>query len=127
MSKTTDLRKVITTELNKAQGSTYYRRAPDNASFPYKVFTLQNVSLGDLSRDDFSLVVDVWDRAADPKTAERIADRIEAILNAVNLPQNTIFPTFFRDSRLVIDDDDKDIQRIQLSFLIQMYEGGTAT
>lgn len=121
MGKTADLRKLITTQLNTLTGATYYRRAPVDAVNPYKTFDLSRVELGDISRDDFELQVDIWDHAADPKAVDAIADALEALFNANNLPQSTILPTFFRSARYPIDESDKDIQHLQLTFLVELY------
>ena len=120
-SKTLDLRRLIAEKLGTVTGGTYYRTAPNNAPYPYKVFSLDRVNLADLARDDIDLTVDVWDRGLDPKRVEQIADEIEELFNAANLPQESILPTIFRDSRYPIMDDDKQLQRIQLHFLVQNY------
>ena len=121
-TKTTALRNTITAQLRTVQGAVYYQNAADDAIWPYKVFDLRTVNLGDSTRDDLTLTVDVWDFAKDPKRAEAIADNIEALFNVANLPQETILPTFFRESRNTIDDPEKQIKHIQLTFLIQNYE-----
>ncbi len=120
MSKTADLRQLITAQMNTVDGETYFRRAADDAVFPYKVFDL-NVNLSDLARDDYELIVDIWDKAENTKTIDVIADDIEDLLNAANLPQATILPTFFRESRLYVEDPDRDIKHAQLRFSVQNY------
>lgn len=120
--KTAKLRKIITTQLKTVSGGTYYHRAPEKAAtFPYKTFDLVNVDLGDLSRDDYELQVDIWDRATDPKTVDEIADAIEELLQGANLPQASIYPTFYRAMRYYIEDPDRDIQHVQLTFTAQLY------
>lgn len=122
MSKTAALRKLIVSQLNTVSGGTYYLHAPDDAQYPYKTFELSRVALGDLARDDIDLCVDVWDRTSDPKRADEIADRIEELFNAANLPQEEILPTFFRDSRYPVADEDKTLQHVQLHFSVQNYK-----
>lgn len=121
MSKTADLRKLIKTQLNTTDGKTYYLTAPDDAGYPYKTFELSRFDLGDLVRDDIDLCVDVWDKHTDTKHIDAIADQIEELFNAVNLPQETILPTIFRESRYPIADDDKNIKHIQMHFTVQNY------
>lgn len=121
MSKTKTLRKLITNQLQTVPGGTYHRLAPDDAAFPYKVFTLDNSAFMD-ARDDIYLDVDIWDKSLDPKGAEDIADQVEALFNDVNLPAPPIYPTFFREARYPLDDPDKTLQHIQLRFLVQLYE-----
>ena len=120
MSKTATLRKLITTKLQTVQGGTYHRKAPNDADFPYKTFTLNSVSFVDV-RDDFDLCVDIWHRG-DWKVVEEIADQIEKLFQNENLPQSTILPTFFRENRYNLEDPDKTLQHIQLRFLVQLYE-----
>ena len=121
MSKTANLRQLIVAQLNTTTGATYYRNAPDNAAYPYKTFELSRANLGDLARDDIDLCVDIWDHAADSKAVDLIADAIDELFNATNLPQDNILPTFVRDSRYTVTEDDKTIQHIQMHFTVQNY------
>ena len=121
MNKTKLLRKLLKEQLQTVQGETHHRIAPNDASYPYKTFTMTDVSFTD-ARDDLELEVDIWDRSIDPKTAEDIADQIEALFNDVNLPTPPIYPTFFRDARYTLDDPDKNLQHIRLRFLVQLYK-----
>ena len=122
MSKTAALRKLIVSKLNTVPGGSYYLHADDRASYPYKTFELSRISLGDLARDDIDLCVDIWDIAADSKQVDEIADQIEVLFNATNIAQETILPTFFRESRYPVVDEDKTIQHIQMHFTVQNYE-----
>lgn len=121
MSKTLDLRELITAQLRTVSGGTYHQTAPHDAAYPYKVYTFERIGLTDLTRDDLDLCIDVWDRGADSKAADEIADRIEDLFNAANLPQTTILPTFFRDSRYPVEDEDKLLKHIRLHFTVQNY------
>lgn len=121
MNKTKNLRKLVFGQLQTVQGGTYHRAAPKDAPFPYKVFSLSSVSFTD-ARDDLTLDVDIWDRSLDPKTAEDMADEIEALFDGANLPAPPLFPTFFRDARFFLDDPDRNLQHLQLRFLVQLYE-----
>lgn len=123
MRKTQRLRKLVNEQLQTAQGGTYHRKAPPNALYPYKTFQLESATFTD-ARDDIYLEVDVWDRntAEDPKTAEGIADQVERLFSGVNLPAPPIYPTFFRENRYHLEDPDKNLQHIQLRFLVQLYE-----
>lgn len=122
MSKTAALRKLIREKLQTVPGESYHRTAPKDAAFPYKTFSLSSVVLPDSLRDDIELEVDIWDRAKDWKVVEEIADQVEALFNDANLPQPPIYPTFFRENRYSLDDPDKNLQHIQLRFLVQLYE-----
>lgn len=122
MSKTTALRGLIREQLQTVPGTTYHRRATANAVYPYKTYNLEGVTFLDSTRDDYDLVVDVWDRSADTKMVEEIADKIEKLFNVANVPSPPIYATFFRDVRNFIDDPDKNLQHIQLHFSVQLNE-----
>ena len=121
MSKTKLLRKLVMEQLQTVQGETHHRIASSTTTYPYKTFTMTDVSFTD-ARDDLELEVDIWDRSIDPKMAEDIADQIEALFNDVDLPAPPIYTTFFRDARYTLDDPDKNLQHIRLRFLVQLYK-----
>lgn len=121
MSKTSDLRKLITTQLRTVEGGVYHRHAPKDAVYPYKTFSLTSASFVE-SRDDQEVEIDIWDRSKDAKRAEEIADLIESMFACANLPAPPIYPTFFRENRRALDDPDKELQHIQLRFLVQLYK-----
>lgn len=121
MNKTKALRKLVNEQLQTVPGETYHRRASADAVFPYKVFNLTSAAFTD-ARDDQELEVDIWDRSLDPKPAEDIADQVEALFASANIPAPPIYPTFFRENRYTLDDPDKNLQHIQLRFLVQLYK-----
>ena len=122
MSKTAALREVVAARLNTVPGKTYHKHAASSAAYPHKVYTLETVAFTDSARDDFDLLVDIWDRAPDQKRIEELADQVERLFNDANLPAPPIYPTFFRDTRHNVDDPDKELQHIQLHFMVQLYE-----
>lgn len=122
MSKTRYLRGLVANQLRSVQGEVHHRQATASAKYPYKTYDLKSINFPDSTRSDYDLTVDIWDRSSDTKTAEEIADQIELLFNAANIPSHPIYPTFFRDSRNAIDDPDKELQHIQLRFIVQLYE-----
>lgn len=123
MNKTNSLRKIIQSKINPIIKS-YYRVADPKADFPRAVYDFENIDLGDLNRDDLILIVDLWDEGNDTSKIEDIADQIEEMFNAANLPDENVLPTFYRISRKPIDDEDKTLMRRQLKFQIQNYYVG---
>jgi hypothetical protein len=122
MSKTAALRKLTRAQLQTVQGETWYKRSTATVKYPYKTFLLENINSPDSTRDDYDLVIDIWDRSPDPKTVEELADQVERMFNAATIPQPPIYPTFFRDGRNYVEDPDKELQHIQLHFIVQLYE-----
>lgn len=121
MGKTKAVRCFVAEYLDKTDGETYHRRASPDAFYPYKVYELKRVNLDDTAMDVYDLEVNIWDRNINPSRAEALADDVEEMFRYENLPQETILPTIWRESRQWIEDDDKQIQRIQLHFTIQLY------
>lgn len=120
--KTNDLRKLIQGLLMTVCANTSYENARDDNMYPHIVWDMQKVDLNDLSRDDYILDVDIWDKGYSAEAIENMADQIEAMFNVANLPQNTILPTFFRSGRVNVSDPDKNIKHGLLTFNIQNYE-----
>lgn len=121
VSKTIEIRKVITSLLKEVEQNTFYENASDTTPFPYVVFNIDSVDFGNTGRDDLILTVDVWDRNKDSTTVEILADKIEEALNFRNNPTSTVLPTFYKESRRKLTDEDKEIRRRQLTFTIQNY------
>ena len=120
MTKTNALRKIIYKKINSII-PTFYRVADDGVSYPYAVYDFESIDLGDINRDDLILLVDLWGKGKDTSQIEAIADEIEAMFNAANMPDDEVLPTFYRISRKPIDDEDKTIIHRQLKFQIQNY------
>ena len=120
MSKTNALREVIQSKISSIVKS-FYRIADEKESYPYAVYDFENIDLGDIHRDDLILIIDLWGKGKDTSQIEEMADQIEALFNAANLPDEEILPTFYRISRKPIDDPDKTLMRRQLKFQIQNY------
>lgn len=123
MSKTIALRKIIKSNIDSVVKS-YYRKADAKALYPHAVYDFENIDLGDINRDDLILIIDIWGKGNDTSQIEEMADRIEKIFNAANLPGEEVLPTFYRVSRKPIDDEDKTLIRRQLKFQIQNYDIG---
>lgn len=122
MNKTTALRGLISEQLRTVPGGTHHKSAAPDAAYPYKTYVLESINFPDSTRDDYNLVIDIWDRSPDQKVVEDIADQIERLFNVTNIPRPPIYSTFFRDGRNNLDDPDKDLQHIQLHFIVQLYE-----
>lgn len=122
--RTNSLKKLIQQRL-KTVGSlrgVYYKRADEDAMYPHAVFSLVYINSGDVSRSDYELEIDLWDKSGRSYDIEEIADEIEDLLGAENLPQDDILPTFYKENRKTVEDDDKKIDHRQLTFTVQLYE-----
>ena len=123
MSKTNALREIIQTNISSIIKS-FYRVADEKEKYPYAVYDFETIDLGDIARDDLILIIDLWGKGTDTSEIEEVADQIEAMFNAANLPNEDVLPTFYRINRKPIDDPDKTLIRRQLKFQIQNYDIG---
>jgi len=120
---TNSLRKLVKTQLSTVNGldGVYYGEAVKNALYPHAVFTFKSINTGDMNRSDYNLVIDLWDKGS-AYNVEDLADLISDKFKYKNLPQTDILPTFFTENRNTVEDDDKTIKHIQLSFVVQTYK-----
>ena len=120
--RTNDLIELIKTKLSTVASDVYYEVADEDALYPHVVFSFQQINLGDLSRQDYELDVDVWDKGEETETVENLCDSIEHLLHGANLPQKNILPTFYLIDRRILFDEDKEIRHRVVRFQIQNYE-----
>jgi hypothetical protein len=120
--RTNDIKKLVQTKLKTLTTNVYHELADKDAVYPHIVFTFRRIDLQDLSRQDYILEVDVWDKEKDTTRVDNLADSVENLLQAQNLPQEHILPTFYLIDRRNILDEDKNIKHRQIQFQIQNYE-----
>lgn len=120
-TKTNDLKKLIQTKLKTLTTNVFYEIATDDAMYPHVVLTFNSIDLGDLSRQDYMLNIDVWDKSKSTVAVDELCDKIEALLQGENLPQTRILPTFYLVDRRNIPDEDKQIRHRVIRFQIQNY------
>lgn len=114
---------MIQSQLETVPGGTYHADAvPADAELPYKTYQLSRQNLADIARRaDIDLCIDVWDIGPDRKRVDEIADAVEGLFCGVNLPQSTILPTIYGDSRYPVAEKDTNIKHEQLHFAVQQY------
>lgn len=120
-TKTNDLKKLIQTKLKTLSTNVYYEIADDTAMYPHIVFSFRTINLEDLSRQDYILDVDVWDKGRSTTAIDALCDNIEKLLHSENLPQIYILPTFYLIDRKSILDEDKNIKHRLIRFQVQNY------
>ena len=124
--RTNDLKRLVQNKLKTVTAKVYHELADDNAVYPHIVFNFRRIDLGDLSRQDYILEVDVWDKLSgtnkSTQTIDNLADSVEKLLQAENLPQDYILPTFYLIDRQNVLDEDKQIRHRKIQFQVQNYE-----
>lgn len=113
------LLELILNTLKQIHPRVYRKQAPDDAKYPYVVFNIQDGTK--THRDDFILIVDIWDKNKGAMEVENLTDSIDELLDGANLPNDFVLPTFWRTQRLNVEDPNKKIERRQLRFNIQTY------
>ena len=121
ITRTNDLKKLIQTKLKTLTTKVFFEQATDDALYPHVVFNFRTIDLGDLSREDYILEIDVWDKGNSTTQVDELSDKIEDLLQAKNLPQTHILPTIYKIDRKAILDQDKSIKHRLIRFQIQNY------
>ena len=119
--RTNELKELIQTKLKTVTTNVYFNQARDTAMYPHIVFYLKEIDLNDLSRQDYTLEVHVWTKGSSTTGIDDLADSVEDLLQAKNLPQDHILPTFYKRDRHEIEDPDKTIQHRRIRFQVQNY------
>lgn len=107
-------------ELKKLTGA-YCEEAPENAVYPYKVFSARRVSeVG--ARQVYVLEVNVWDQDHYYTRAEAMMDGLEKDLHKHSFMAEGFLLRIFKGKRQNIPDPDKTIKRVQEQFEMHVYE-----
>lgn len=122
VKRTNELKELVQTKLKTLTTKVYFELADEKAMYPHVVFSFGELNLGDLSREDYTLDVDVWDKGKSTTAIDDLCDSIEDLLHQQNLPQTNILPTFYKIDRKTIPDTDKMIRHRLIRFQIQNYE-----
>lgn len=113
------LLELILQTLKSKHDRVYHEVAPDITEYPYIVF---NVSDGFKShRDDLTLIIDIWDRNSSSFEIEDLTDTIDSLLDEANIYNEFVLTTFYRQTRMKVEDPDIKLKRRQLRFNIQTY------
>lgn len=113
-----DLAKAIRTKLLDHHPRVYLTNAPDDATFPYVVFHFPTgFSQGEMMI--YNLDVDVWGKDPDTTEIDGIAHDIWLGLNRMRYLDDTGQFTVYWMNRLMLDDDEPQIQRRKLIFQVR--------
>ena len=124
MSKTNDLRQLIYTQLNTISGikAVYSDVADNEAIYPHIVFTINSIDLGDSTKCDYIVDIDVWDKGTSTTIVIDLADAVECLFQDKLEPQETILPVFYLVSNKKILDEDKTIQHRLVQVQVKLNE-----
>lgn len=117
-----NLLKYLYTVLSQAQKPVYFEQAPQGASYPYIVYKLPNTVNVQADRQDYSLVIDIWDNKSDTTALETLTSDVDKLLYRLRVTDENQFLMFERENRLMIPDESADIKRRQLQYTVKQYE-----
>lgn len=117
-----NLIKYLYTLLSQAQKPVYFEQAPSGASYPYIVFKVPDSVNVESDRQDYSLIIDVWDNQADTTALENLTSDVDKLLHKLRVTDENQFLMFERENRLMIPDEDTAIKRRQLQYTVKQYE-----
>ena len=120
--RTNDLKLLVQSKLKTVAANVYHEIANEKALYPHIVFSFRRLDLNDLSRQDYILEVDIWDKGDSSQRVDDLADTVENLLQAENLPQTNVLPTFYLIDRNNLPDENKEIKHQRIQFQIQNYE-----
>lgn len=99
----------------------YFGSAPVSATFPYIVFSIEEV----LHEDNMALLemeVDVVDYGENTEPAETISDQILAGLDHRYIMTDTFQAAVYRERRQPLYENDKKVIKRRLTFQIRLHE-----
>lgn len=101
--------------------TSYYNEAPEDAAYPYSVFSLRRIGTED-ERQRYILEINVWDRNQYYSRADEMMDKMEEKLDGcLSLSDDTLFYCY-KGEREPVTDKDKSIKRIREQFELYCYE-----
>lgn len=119
-----EFRKLMQAKLASLHPRVYYQVAPEAATFPYLIYDMPtNNNLGEWG-SVITVDVDGWDIPADGDTTalEALIDTVRVGLNKATLVNNSIGAVVYFDDRMSVQDEDKRIKRIKLTFVAKLFE-----
>lgn len=124
MIKMIELRKSLSSFLKGKHPRVYYEEAPENAVYPYVVYSLSNSINTTTSYEQFVLDVDGWDTPVkgDTTVIETLMDSVDTGINEKTFIINDVYAvTIYRENRLVVRDEDKLIKRRKYVYQVRMH------
>ncbi|TWE06403.1 hypothetical protein FB550_102425 [Neobacillus bataviensis] len=115
------IRQAIKSQLTSIHPRVYFLKSPDNAQFPYLVYTIQITDLSD-NLKMVTLDVDGWDNKEDTTELEDLMVSVKNGLNRQVILNDNLFMSMYLDRQLVVPDDNPELSRRTNIFLGRLYE-----
>lgn len=115
------LRKELRDIMLTACDNVYYEIAPDDKSYPYIVFEIQDL-YHENGKTLQELEVNVIDYGTSTSQKEAICDRLQALFHKANLMTAFYNASLYRGLRQPVEEDDRLVRRSRLTFEIHYHE-----
>lgn len=120
VDKNLKLRTAIADKLKNILPDVYYSHAPDGAGLPRAVFLIDTIE-GEDGMLNADLSIDIADIGTDDTALETCAGKIQEALDyEVYFDEGIAFESY-ADTRSRIDENEKNIMRVRLTFNIRAY------
>lgn len=119
--KTINCRKTIKALIDGVCSNVYYAQADENASFPYAIFSVEEVSKIDLV-PLCELEVNVVGYGRDTSEVENICDALEKQLDHLTINENGVSFTLYFERKNTVNSEDRAIVRRRLVWSFNLYE-----
>lgn len=116
-NRTNELKKSLTSLLKTVHSQVYYRRAPTKTGLPYITYYLKHIKIDHSYNYNFE--VHIWTK--DIKEAEALADTLEEMDSYIFRDHQFQYDLYL-ESRLNVEDEDKEIQHIVLLFNLTYFD-----
>lgn len=113
------LEKAIRAEILKYHPKVYSETAPQNATFPYLVFSMAQSNKINEAIESIELMVDGWDKSKTPVALNNIMANLES-LNGVSVVDGDVMAHFFFNSRSSIRDPENFYQHKRYTFIVNV-------
>lgn len=90
--------------------------------FPYIVFRLGTSVNEESDREDFPLIINIWDKNPDTTALEILTDAIDKSLKKIRYLDENQQLTFVKENRSPLSDPDPTIRGRQIRYIIKRYE-----
>jgi hypothetical protein len=115
------IRQAIKSQLKSIHPRVYFLKSPNDAQFPYLVYTIEVTDLG----DDLKMVtldVDGWDNKEDTTELEDLMVTVKNGLNRKIILNDDLFMSMYLDRQLAPPDDNPQLSRRTNIFLGRLTE-----
>ena len=116
-----NLRKVFHQKLKTIYANIYFTKVPDTAIFPYVVYNFNSINDTGEEFEIIEIELDIWDNKSNTTELETITQNLIDNLDKTVLSDVNFSLVLFLETKLIIVDDNPNINRRKLTFIGHLY------